>query len=331
MLRPNKGLVKALEATPLSIFKPIADLGYFGWKPKGPYKDLAMVTVADIQDSFDIHMTPPAIVPVEQLSRDLPLPFENLPPRRVIKAYPLGAPDIAGLHAAVRHRGVDMSKVNFFFGGTSTLEMLATRRIDKNYSYFATLIPGTETIMITSQKDYLLDMASINFQFRNFAIGKKFGDEIDRAEVNHLQLVEVGEHLVLFSTEVSAMNSNNDPVKLASRIRRNWGTQMLYQMISTGSFTLYSGSRQRSSLIKVAEHSLPYVAETTLKGVDIDEDESNILNAMSHLVKKHKSDNGYDGGKQAYEISFDGRNVVMTPCPSENICVPEAVLRILIH
>ena len=330
MLRPNKGLVKALEATPLSIFKPIADLGYFGWEPKGPYKDLNTVTMADIHESLHVDMKPPVIVPVEQLMLKLPQPFEMIPPRQILNKYPHRVPDIAGLHAAVRHRGVDMSKVSFFFGG-STLEMLATRRIDKNYSYFATLIPGTDTIMIISQKDYVMDPSSTGFQFQRFTTGKSFRDEPDSSEVSHLQLMEVGEHLVLFSAEVDAMDSNNDPVEVTSSNPYYWGTKKLYQMVSSGSFTLYSGSRQRSSLIKVVEYSLPDVAEEFLVGADIDEDACNIMQAMSHLVKKKTSDNGFDGGKQAYRISFDDRSVVMSPCSPESVCVPEAISRELIQ
>ena len=50
--------------------------------------------------------------------------------------------------------------------------------------------------------------------------------------------MEVGGHLVLFSAEVDAMDSNNDPVEVTSGHPLYWGCSEVYQMISSGILTM---------------------------------------------------------------------------------------------
>ena len=176
-----------------------ASSSHFGWEPKGPYKKLDIVTVAEITASLHVDMEPPMIVPVKELNPRLPLTFESLPPRETIVTVaeitaslhvdmeppmvdpvkevnprlPLTfeslppretinehphkeVPHVASIHDAARHRGVDKCKVSFYFGG-SNLEMLATRKISKDKDYLVALVPGTDTIMIASHKEYTSD------------------------------------------------------------------------------------------------------------------------------------------------------------------------------
>ena len=328
-LRASVDLVQALKATPFTIFKPIADLGYFGWEPEGPYKKLDTVTVADITASLSVDMKPPMIVPVKELNSKLPQTFKSLPPRETINKYPHKVPHVASLHVAARHRGVDMSKVSFFFGG-STLEMLATRKISKDKDYLVALIPGTDTIMIASHKEYTSDKSAPGFQFERFSTGKEFGDEHNHAELCHLQLMEVGGHLVLFSAEVDAMDSNNDPVEVTSGNPRYWGCSKVYQMISSGSLTMYAGTKYRDSLSRVGEYSLADTASLGIFGIDVAIHERNIKDAMASLLEELEG-GAFEGGKKSLIISFDGRNIMLDPWKTESLFVPDSVIDKLLH
>ncbi|KAI2507600.1 hypothetical protein MHU86_6787 [Fragilaria crotonensis] len=244
MFRPSKGLVQALKATKLSIFTPIADLGYFGWTPNGASKTVDKVTVADITPNLHVDCKPSRIVPIEQLMSKLPLPFESLPSRETTNKYPHKPPHVIPIHVAVRHRGVDMNKVDFFFGG-STLEILATRKIKNGKEYLVTVLPGTNTIMIASHKDYISNKSAPGFQFERFTTGKSFRDEHTSADVAHMHLMDVGGHVVLFEAEVDAMDNNDDPVEVTAGKRRFWATRKVYQMISSGSLHALCGVQRR--------------------------------------------------------------------------------------
>ena len=324
----SERLIKALKSTPLTIFKPIADLGYFGWEPQGSYKNLDAVTSKDVIASLDVEMKPPMAYPVDELRLMLPLRFASLSPRETVNKYPYKVPDIASIHVAVRYRGVDLSKVSFLFGG-STLEMLATRTIRSGTEFIVALIPGTETLFISSHKEYTSNKSDPGFQFERFATGKKFTDEHGSAELAHLQLMEVGGHLVLFSAEVDAMDSNDDPVEVTSSSPRYWGTNKVYQMISSGSLTMYAGSKYRDSLTNVVEHSLANIAATGFDCIDVTKQESNIVDVMSRLLEKLEAGT-FKGGKQAFTIRFEGRDLVLDPRTTTNIFVPDAVIHDLI-
>lgn len=327
--RPSKGLVQALEATELSIFTPIADLGYFGWTPNGAYKDLDEVTVADVKGSIDVDMKPSLTVPIERLNSKLPLPFESLSPRETTNKYPHKPPHVTSINVAVRHRGVDMNKVDFFFGG-STLEVLATRTISNDKEYLVALLPGTDTIMIATHKDYTSDKAAPGFQFERFTTGKTFRDEHRSEEIVHLQLMDVGGHIVLFSAEVDAMDENDDPVEVTTGNPRYWGTSKVYQMISSGSLTLWAGNKYRGSLTRIAEHRLQSLATKGFVDVEIVQHECNIKDAMARLLEELEAGK-FEGGKRVFSMTFDGTDILLDPWSTENVFVPGAVIRELIQ
>jgi hypothetical protein len=325
---PSKGLVQALKATNLSIFTPIADLGYFGWTPNGEYKELDEVTVADITESIDVDTKPSLIVPIERLMSKLPMTFESLSPRETTNKYPHKPPHVTSIHVAVRHRGVDMSKVDFFFGG-STLEILATRKISNDKEYLVTLLPGTDTIMIASHKEYISDKAAPGYQFERFMTGEGFGDKHKAEEIVHMQLMDVGGHVVLFNAEVDAMDDNDDPVEVTTGNPRYWGTSKVYQMISSGTHTLYAGNKYRGSLTQVVEHRLPGLITSGFAVVEVMQHECNIKDAMASLLEELEAGK-FEGGKRVFSIRFDGMDIVLEPWSAENVFVPGAVMRELI-
>ena len=328
MFRPSKGLVQALEATKLSIFTPIADLGYFGWTPNGAHKDLDKVTVADITANLNVGIKPSLIVPIERLMSKLPMTFESLPYRETFNTYPHKPPHVIPIHVAVRHCGVDMNKVDFFFGG-STLEMLATRKISDGSEYLVTALPGTVTIMITSHKDYISDKAAPGFQFERFTTGKSFRDEHTSTDVVHMQLMDVGGHVVLFNAEVDAMDNNDDPVEVTTSKRRFWGTRKAYQMISSGSLTLYIGFKNGDLLNQVMLQHLPMVVSEGLVDCEVTRHECNIQEVMARLLEEREAGT-FEGGERMFSIRFDGTDISLEPWAADGIFVSDSVVRELI-
>lgn len=58
-IETDRKFKEEIEATLLTIFEPLVDLGYYGWKAKGAYKSLAYVNEAD---SIELDVMPDSIV-----------------------------------------------------------------------------------------------------------------------------------------------------------------------------------------------------------------------------------------------------------------------------
>lgn len=95
--------VDELARTEFSIFDSVADLGYFSWKPNNSnYKALSSIKSKE-----------------EILCQGLELPkrFESPVPRTHDNKFPYGQTDIACLHVASRHCGVDLYEWTFALEG----------------------------------------------------------------------------------------------------------------------------------------------------------------------------------------------------------------------
>jgi hypothetical protein len=80
-----------LDKTELSIFHPIADCGYFGWKTMNKaYRALSKIRSTDeIIRHIDIHLKPKEVLPITHLK--LPCSFDmSLPPKLYRNKYPCG-------------------------------------------------------------------------------------------------------------------------------------------------------------------------------------------------------------------------------------------------
>jgi hypothetical protein len=134
----------------------------------------------------------------------------------------------------------------------------------------------------------------------------------------------------LFSAEVDAMDSNGDPVEVTSGNPRYWGCSKIYQMISSGSLTMYAGTKYRDSLSRVVEYSLADTASQGLVGIGVTIHERNIKNAMASLLEE--AEGGiFEGGKQTFIIRFDGRDIVLDPWKTASLFVPDSVFDKLVH
>jgi hypothetical protein len=319
---PNKALIEAIKATKLNIYNPVADLGYFGWNQEGTYQELDEITADDVKKRLDIDGKPPIAVSVKQLLALLPEPFANLPPREYINKYPFKPPYVTPIHVAVRHRGVDMNDVDFVFGG-STLEFLSTwsRRDRDNV---VTLFPGTTSIMIASHKEYKQDSSDVGFQFERFVTSESFRGEHRSTESSHLQLMDVAGYRVLFSAQVEAMDQNKDPIKITCSNPYHLGTRKLYQMLSSGSLTLYKGSKDNGSLTNVTADSFGQVASDGLRRVDVSKHELHMVQAMTGLLKE-RDEGRFEGGK-VFKISFEDNALKLEPFTEADILVPDSVI-----
>jgi hypothetical protein len=216
-----------LKKTGFKIFTPHSELGYFSWKPPGPYTNLSSIaTTKRITDNLKLDEKPKELVRTSCLR--LPQAFETLPPQEHVNKFPDGHYEIAGLHVASQHRRVNMDEVDFAFGG-STLEMLA--RKDASSPYMVTRMSHTGTILVVKCKECVQNYADFGFQFERLVTGQSFSDRSEVEFVEHLHLMQVGTHRVLFQAETDAMH-DGEPIEVKASNPRYWGTKVMFQMIN---------------------------------------------------------------------------------------------------
>ncbi len=116
--------------------------------------------------------------------------------------------------------------------------------------------------------------------------------------VEHLHIMKIGDHSVLFRAEVDAVDDNDTPVEVKASNPRYWGTKVLFQMISNGSSKLCHGEKYRGTLSRVTLKGLSSVAATALQYENVKSLERNIIDGMESL-KKQVIDDG------VYRVCFD--------------------------
>jgi hypothetical protein len=294
--KSGKGLADELDKTEFSIFEPLADLGYFAWKPNNaPYQPLSSLKSADeIRRHVDVDGKPDRLVPVSSLR--LPKGFAHTKDRKYRNQFPYGELDVACLYVAVKHRGLDLDKVDFAFGG-STLEMLANK--DAGSPYIVVRVPGFKTILVVKRKEYDQNLADIGFQFERYVTGKSMSDVDAEVEfVEHMHLMNVGKYNVLFRAETDARQADS-PVEVKVSNPQYWGTKVMFQMISSGSTKLCHGEKTRGALTNVTLKSLSRVARDSLAYSDVASLQKNILDGMEAIQEQLR-----DG--EVRKVSFSG-------------------------
>lgn len=321
----------SLSQTKLTIFRQLKDLGYYKWTPSGNYMNLCDVTSSDIIGKFDLNGYPPTALPIASLAPQLPLSFAKLEPREYGHMFPHNQSYLPALHVAVIHMGLSLKSVDFVFGG-STLEILANKRIGSSdvtvNKLIATIIAGTNTVLVATHREYTKNLSAAGFQFEQFVVGKPL-ECADAASVEHLHLMEIAGFTVLFAAEVDAIDDDGNAIEVKTTNPAYRGTRVLLQMISNGSHVLYDGEKEYGtggmclkavtekslqevarSAVHVTEKSPQEVARSALTEKTI---EQNIVECLNVLGKATASGVFQEAGK-IYEISFNSRSeLVLEP------------------
>lgn len=293
-------LQREIDRTGFRIFECIADLGYFSWNPPrgAKYQNLASITNStDLTEYLDLSGTPPILL--RPLSVKTPRYFSSYPPDEHRNKFPFGNTKMTSLYVAACHRAADLSTIDFAFGG-STLEVLATHDTGSN-PYVVTLVPGTEnntntssssssgcTILVVKNKEYIQNLSDPGFQFERLVTGKPMkGESSDTvSSVEHIQIMDVSGHRVLFGAEADAVHYDNDhdPVEIKASNPRYWGTKVMFQMISNGSTSLCHGTKQRGSVTEISIRSLHDVSKDAVPHrSSVERLEDNIRKSMASL------------------------------------------------
>jgi hypothetical protein len=306
----SNALQEELQATHFTIFENIIDLGSFGWcatignSSKVKYLKIQQATATKIKSHMDLDGQPDALMDLTGIQQQLPVDFCLPPPQKHINKFPFELPHIASLHVVAKYRrdAVDLAALDFVFGG-STLQMLATGKIDRSTSYVACKVPHTNAIIVKKHKVYSQDYADLGFQFERLVTGKGMADRHNPMAVEHLQVIQMRGFQVLFSAETDAVDETDSVVEIKASNPKMWGTKTMFQMISSGSTKVCIGTKSQGTLTRVAVKSLRDVAQTAVKSPRITAIlEETILGNMTAIQEGMKD---YESGV-VVKIQFQG-------------------------
>ena len=318
----------ALNSTGLDIFTLVEDKGFLTWSPNDypsyPQGLGKANSTNAIQAALNIHGKPSILQNISKLRKNtrLPLSFRSLPPDNKDNIFPYGQNDIACMHVAARHRGVDWAKIDFCFGG-STLEMLAQKSSEDPYN--AVKIPGTKTIFVTKSKRYTQNQADFGFQFERLVTGKDMCARSNWESTEHLQIMKVGKFNVLFMAEVDALDEDY-PVEIKASNPRYWGTKVMFQMISNGSPKLCHGIKKYGELTDIQILTLEEVSKNALK-CTYKPIESNIIEGMEKLksiLKMEREEN------DTFSVQFNGEKMQLLPTREKVLPNPKIVKELVV-
>ena len=324
--KPSAYQAELKEAGFGAFFKPISDHGYFAWRPKGSYKNLAdIASTSEITSLVNPNVKPKHLVPLSSISGRLPLAFRTLPAQEHVNKFPYGRFEVACLYVASKCRGIDLESFDFVFGG-STLEMLA--RMDTSSPYMATRVPGTNTILVAKCKEYVQNYADFGFQFERLVTGESVSAKAEIEFVEHLHSMSVGSHRVLFRAETDAI-LDDEPVEVKASNPRYWGTKVTFQMVSSGSPMLCHGEKRRGALTSVKLLRLSEVARDAFRVESYSKLKENIqlsMNALKDQMKDAKDD-------EVFKLSFTGGSLRLLPCTTRNAVLlpPPEIVRSLLY
>jgi hypothetical protein len=97
--------------------------------------------------------------------------------------------------------------------------------------------------------------------------------------------MEVSGFCVLFAAEVDAMDDNSKSIEITKSNRRWWGARIMFQMLSNGSSTLYSGINIHGQLMSVRQSSLSSEIHNALRYKSCSKLEESISECMQRLKK----------------------------------------------
>lgn len=277
----DKTMIETIREFGLTVIEDIQDLGYFGWRPQGPYKQIHQVTAEELRNGTKFKTKPHMVQPIEDLEKKCPKTFKSEKVKQPRNEYPYNPSYLVPLYVAVVDRGVNVDSIDFLFGG-SVLHMLSTSKIKNDVQYWAQRIPGTRIVAVEKKQHYSTNWTDFGHEFERFVLGQSNTQET----IMHLQIMKLGGCRVLFAAETDGMDQEERPVEIKSSNPRNWGIQVPLQMISNGSHSLYTAVKSQNTLKKVEQLSLSSVLQKVFDKQSIrKETNSNIRNGIQALMQ----------------------------------------------
>ena len=149
--------------------------------------------------------------------------------------------------------------------------------------------------------------------------GRKFTDTHGIDSIEHLQVMKVGIHKILFCAEVDAVTNDGCPTEITTS---NWIQNKLFQMVSNGSPTLCFGLKQNESLVSVQMMTLSAIAE--LERYNLATWTKNILSGLDILKK---ADFAFGEG---FSVRFEGADICLERVIGDDLLPQEAILNELL-
>lgn len=151
------------------------------------------------------------------------------------------------------------------------------------------------------------DYSCPGFQFERLMTGKRFEDPHDISHTEHVQLMNIGHYTVLMSAEADAMDDGH-AVELKLMKDRGRSTKLFFQMVGSGSLSLYLGKNDGGVLTCVSKVQLQELAQDLPLNHNVSSLESKLINNMEQL--KEWSRQGYFDNGQVYRIDFNPQMVL---------------------
>jgi hypothetical protein len=322
---------RELDKTQFKIFETVSDHGYYTWMSKGNYIHMNNVKACHVKNFVDLTGKPEKILSMLQLQKKLgnTHQFKSLPPLVRQNRFPFGKEGIGYLYVASVHRKVELTNLDFVFGG-SALQMLAMKEDDPNSPYYVTVIPGTDVAMVTNGKRYEINASDVGYQFERFVTGKSLqASSADFHTTEHLHVMNVGDHKVLFCCEVDAIDDNDELVELTCSNPRYWGTRQMFQMISSGSTKFFTGKKEYGmTLVSVNCLSLSRFVANSLINQNVRALEDAILSGMQSI--KDELALKYPKEGNVFRISFHQNKLKLKNATLE-VLPPAEVVRALLQ
>lgn len=274
-------------------FQNLISCGFISWDMNGVRKPLKNASCSDILDRLGTEHPPKIQVP-----DTTEVFFQDLRPQRLrIKDFP-SQPGHTPVISSLTQLNIDMKDIDFIFGG-STLNMLATRSIDKDTEYIAQRITDGP-LVITKLKDYVQNFSNIGFQFEKFVTGRSMLEPDRKIRTESVHIMNVNGYKILFAAECDAVDENHAPVEI--KTQTNAGTKLMWQLISSNSSKVIYGHVSRGKIIDITSMSISEIIDKN-RG-KLDSHVTNINTALEKLA----------GANGNFAISFVKNETVLTPC-----------------
>jgi hypothetical protein len=260
----------------LPAFELRRDLGYYAFSPSGlNIKPVANITAEDVAHGLDLEGLPGTVVGLDAIRTQLPLQFlsackfpGHASSYRFPNRFPHDISFIVPAHVAARRLGaevlLDGTSVRFVVGG-SLLNFLDQRKGAKGNTFVVQR--HGPLVFVKKQSDYVTNVTHVGYQFERLVCGGLFQDKHDPCAYEHLQLVQVGDHGVLFAADGDAITYEDGnlggpiPVEIKCSNPKHWKLKLPLQMTSAGATTLVYGTKTNSptvapTLVEVGTKSL---------------------------------------------------------------------------